>query len=344
MRLTHLRFTAAFFTAALLGASHSFAADQRTLVVSEWGYTPKESQEYLYKPFEEQNNVKVVIETGNNADRLNKMKIRGGVDVIFITDAFSQQGINAGVFAKIDPALIPNLNDVYDVAKAPQGADYGPGYTVGRYGIIYDSAKVTKPITSWKDLWRPELKGIVALPGFNTTAGSLTVMIAGERAGVDAFTNPDAAFKSLAEIKPNVRKTYISGSELTNLFSTGEVSVAAVQDFAVPAIQAAIPTAKWAELDEGAFLIFNTLNIGAKSANKDLAHAFINYRLSPEVQKKFATVGDGVVNKNVVLTPEETKTMAYGPEAIAKLRKPDFVKMLETKSDWSNRWDQVFGN
>jgi putative spermidine/putrescine transport system substrate-binding protein len=135
----------------------------------------------------------------------------------------------------------------------------------------------------------------------------------------------------------------LSGSELTNLFSTGEVTVAAVQDFAVPAIMKAIPTAKWAPLDEGAFLVFNTLNIGAKSQNKELAHAFINYRLSPDVQKKFATVGDGTVNKKVSLTPEETKTMAYGPEEIAKLRKTDFAKIIKAKSNWSGRWDEVFG-
>lgn len=336
--LTCVSLTAAVF----LSVTSSHADDPRTLVVSEWGYTPKESQEYLYKPFEQEHNVKVVIETGNNADRLNKMKIRGGIDVMFITDAFSQQGIDDGVFAKIDPKLLPNLADIYDVAKAPQGPEWGPGYTVGRYGIIYDSAKV-KPITSWKDLWRPDLKGLVAVPGFTTTTGPVTVVVAGDRVGVDAFADPDAAFKSLAELKPNIRKTYLSGSELTNLFSTGEVTVAAVQDFAVPAIMKAIPTAKWAALDEGAFLVFNTLNIGAKSQNKELAHAFINYRLSPEVQKKFATVGDGTVNKKVSLTPEETKTMAYGPEEIAKLRKTDFAKIIKAKSNWSGRWDEVFG-
>ncbi|WP_332305629.1 ABC transporter substrate-binding protein [Rhizobium sp. GR12] len=340
--MRHLLSCVSFAAAVLAGVSLSVAQDQRTLVVSEWGYTPKESQEYLYKPFEEKYNVKVVIETGNNADRLNKMKIRGGVDVMFITDAFSQQGIDDGVFARMDPKLLPNLDDIYDVAKAPQGSEWGPGYTVGRYGIIYDTARV-KPITSWKDLWREDLKGHVAVPGFTTTTGPVTVIVAGERVGVDAFADPDAAFKSLAEMKPNIRKTYLSGSELTNLFSTGEVSVAAVQDFAVPAIMKAIPTARWAALDEGAFLVFNTLNIGAKSKNKDLAHAFINYRLSADVQKKFATVGDGTVNRKVSLTPEETKTMAYGPEEIAKLRKTDFGSIIKAKSDWSGRWDEVFG-
>jgi putative spermidine/putrescine transport system substrate-binding protein len=320
------------------------AQEKRTLVVSEWGYGADELQEALYKPFEEQFNAKVIIETGNNPDRLNKLQIRGGVDVIFLTDAFSQQGIDAGAFAEIDRSLLPNLADAYDIAKAPQGDNFGPGYTVGRYGIIYDSAKVSAPITSWKDLWREEFKGQVAMPGFNTTSGPMTVIVAGDRAGVDAFENPEAAFASLAELKPNIVKTYNSGSELVNLFSTGEVIVGALQDFAVPAIQAAIPTAKWAPLDEGNFVIFNTINIAAKSENKDLAHAFINFRLDPKVQKDLAiAVGDGVVNKTVELTPEEAKYAAYGPEAISTLRTPDYRKLLDSKEDWAERWNVIFG-
>ena len=338
-----MRGLAAMVLASVIATPLS-AQEPRTLVVSEWGYGAEKLQEFLYKPFEKQFNAKVVIESGNNPDRLNKLKIRGGVDVIWLTDAFSQQGIDAGAFAEIDAALLPNLADLYDIAKAPQGEKFGPGYTVGRYGIIYDSAKVSAPITSWKDLWREEFKGKVAMPGFNTTSGPMTVIVAGDRVGVDAFANPDAAFASLAELKPNIVKTYNSGSELVNLFSTGEVIVGALQDFAVPAIQAAIPTAKWAPLDEGNFVIFNTMNIAAKSENKDLAHAFINFRLDPKVQKDLAiAVGDGVVNKKVELTPEEAKSAAYGAEAIASLRKPDYRKLLDAKEDWSKRWNLIFG-
>ncbi|WP_081355419.1 ABC transporter substrate-binding protein [Agrobacterium vitis] len=332
-----------FVASVLAGIVTSASAEEKTLVGSEWGYTPQQSDEFLYKPFEKICGCKVVIDTGNNADRLNKMRIRGGIDVMFITDAFTQQGIDAGVFAKIDRAKLPNLSEIYDIAKAPQGEDYGPAYVAGHYGIMYDASKVKAPITSWKDLWRPELKGMVAIPGFNTTTGPLTAVIAGKRAGVDALTDPDRAFKSLAELKLNIRKTYNTGSELVNLFSTGEVVVAAVQDFAAPAIHKAVPNAKWAPLSEGDYAIFNTLNIGKRGANPELAYQFINYKLSQAVQEKFVAVGDSPVNKNVKLQPEQIGDMAYGPDAVSKLQKPDFKAIQAQKSDWEHRWNDIFG-
>lgn len=330
---------------ATFGSLVSTQAQDKTLVVSEWGFNKDALDTSLYKPFEEKYGVKVVRETGNNPDRLNKLQIRGGIDVIFLTDAFSQIGIDAGVFTKIDPSKTPNLADVYPIAQAPQGEEYGPAFTVGRYGIIYDANAVEEPIKSWKDLWRPELAGRVAIPGFNTSSGPMTVLIAGDRVGVDAFKDTDAAFASLAELKPNIVKTYNSGSELLNLFSTGEIVVGALQDFAVPAIQAAIPSARWAPLDEGNFAIFSTANIAAKSEQQDLAHAFINWRLDPVVQRELAlSTGDAAVNAKTDLKAEEAKYAAHGEAQIAALRKPDYRAMIAAKADWEKRWNAIFGN
>ena len=83
---------------------------------------------------------------------------------------------------------------------------------------------MTTPITSWNDLWREDLAGSLSLPGITTTAGPMVVMKAGEHAGVDAFADDDAAFAAVEELKPNVVKNYNTGSELINLFSTGEIT------------------------------------------------------------------------------------------------------------------------
>lgn len=327
---------------ALLTATPAFA-DQ--LVISEWGYTPDETAEIANAPFAEAHDVEIVTETGNNPDRLNKMAVRGGVDVIFLTDAFSHQGIDRDLFQPIDRSLIPNLDALYDVAQAPQGEDYGPAYVLGRYGIIYDTAAVDAPITSWADLWREDLVGKVAMPGFNTTSGPLTVLMAADRVGVDAFEDPDAAFASMAELEPNIVKTYNSGSELVNLFTTGEVVVGALQDFAVPAIKAAIPTAEWAPLDEGNFAIFNTINIAKDAENVELAHEYINWRLSNEAQTQMAlAVGDGPVRRDVELDPEGEYAFGYGEEAFSNLQQPDYGQLLAVRDDWSRRWNEIFGN
>jgi putative spermidine/putrescine transport system substrate-binding protein len=181
-------------------------AQSKTLTISWWGFNGEKLEEIILKPFRAQCGCELVFETGNNADRLNKTKIRGGggVDVVYLTDSYSQIGIAEGLFQPVDRAKVPNINGIYEVARAPQGK-FGPAYTIGRVGIIYDSAKVSKPITSWKDLWRDEFKRRVSLPGITTTAGPMTVLVAANQAGVDPFTDEKAAFAALEKLKPNRR-------------------------------------------------------------------------------------------------------------------------------------------
>ncbi|HEU0221342.1 MAG TPA: ABC transporter substrate-binding protein [Paracoccaceae bacterium] len=320
------------------------AAQDRTLTISLWGFNGEKLEQHLLKPFRETHNVDIVLETGNNADRLSKLKIRGGegIDLIYLTDSFSQVGIEDGLFAEIDPAKIPNLAGVYDIARQPQGP-YGPAYTVGRIGIVYDSAKVA-PLASWADLWREDLRGQVSIPEISTTTGPMMVLAAARVAGTDAYDDPDAAFAKLAELKPNVVKAFRTGSELVNLFSTGEISVAVTQDFVMGPLQAAVPTVAWAELEEGSFAVFNTINVVKGTPNLDLALDFINFALDPAVQKTLAAEKvDAPIVASVELTPEEAKGWTYGADTIASLNRLDYAKLNAAKSDWTERWTEIFG-
>ena len=64
------------------------------------------------------------------------------------------------------------------------------------------------------------------------------VHIASDYKDVDITSdNGKAAFEALEELKPNIVKTYTKSSDLTNMFSAGEISVAVVADFGVSLIQ-----------------------------------------------------------------------------------------------------------
>ncbi|HEV2604750.1 MAG TPA: ABC transporter substrate-binding protein [Microvirga sp.] len=320
-------------------------AQTKTLTISWWGFNGDKLEQMVLKPFRAQCGCELVFETGNNADRLNKIKIRGGsgVDVVYLSDSFSQIGVKEGLFQPVDRAKLPNLNGIYELARAPQGP-YGPAYTIGRIGIIYDSAKVTTPITSWKDLWREDFRRGLSLPGITTTAGPMTVLIAGAQAGVDPYANPKAAFAALAKLKPNVVKNYNTGSELVNLFSTGEVKAAIAQDFTLAQIQAAVPTARWAQLSDGDFATLNTVNIAKGAANPDLAHQFINFILDPKIQEELAKNGvDAPVATAVQLNPQEASRWTYGAQMVSSLKRVDYEKLNAAKNDWVDEWSEVFG-
>ncbi|MGV3651970.1 MAG: ABC transporter substrate-binding protein [Devosia sp.] len=347
MMNTTLRITLATALSALSMASAAPALAQgKTLTISWWGFNGEKLEEIILKPFREQCQCEIVFETGNNADRLNKIQIRngGGVDVAYFSDSFSQIGVEAGLFQKLDRSRLPNLEGIYDIAKDPQGG-HGPAYTIGRVGITYDSAKVDPPITSWNDLWREDMASSLSLPGITTTAGPMVVMKAGDHAGVDAFENADAAFAALEELKPNVVKNYNTGSEMINLFSTGEIKAAIAQDFTLAQIRAAMPTATWAELEEGAIATLNTINIPVGAAEPDLAYEYINFVLSPEIQQKLAEEGvDAPVVKSVTLTPEQAALWTYGADVIEGLQRIDYQKMNAAKTGWIDRWNELFGS
>lgn len=330
--------------AAMLTAAPALAQD-KTLTISWWGFNGEKLDQYIVQPFQAKCDCTLVFETGNNADRLNKIKIRGGegVDVAYFTDAYSQIGIEEGLFQPIDRSKVPNIDGLYEMAQAPQG-EYGPAYSIGRVGVVYDSAKVNPPITSWADLWRDDLKGSVSLPGITTTAGPMVVMIAGDKAGTNAFEDADPAFAEIEAIKPNVVKNYNTGSEMINLFSTGEVTVSLAQDFALGQLQKAVPTVVWADLEDGAIATLNTVNIPKGSQNVELAHEFINFILDPELQKTLAANGvDAPVVKSVELTPEQAKQWTYGAEMVDNLKRVDYAKMNAVKANWIDRWNEIFG-
>ena len=345
MRLARLALPGALATFAAAVTLSAPASAQDTLVISTWGFNGDLLEEHLFAPFEAEHGVDIVLETGNNADRLNKVQIRGGseIDLIYLASPFAQLGVDAGVFAEIDRSMIPNLEQIYELAQAPHGEAYGPAYSVGRYGIIYDTAAVETPITSWEDLWRPEFEGRASIPDINTTAGALLVIYAGERVGVDAFEDPDAAFASLAELAPNVLTTYNRSSVLANMFAQGEVVVAAAQDFVFSRIQESVPTAAWAELDEGAFANLNTINIIAGSDQIELAHTFINWALSEGTQTALAVAAvDAPINTNVELTPEQAAIWTYGADVIASLRTVDPAAIAGVQDAWITRWNETF--
>ncbi|WP_375691826.1 ABC transporter substrate-binding protein [Pseudooceanicola sp. LIPI14-2-Ac024] len=329
---------------ALALTAASASAQAETLVVSWWGYNGDKLNANLIEPFKEMCGCDVEFETGNNADRLGKLTARGGkgVDVIFLTDSYSQVGIENGVFQKIDRSKLSNIDEIYEIARDPQGG-YGPAYTVGRIGVVYDSAKV-EPITSWGDLWREDLAGQVSLPNITTTAGPMFVVQAGDKAGVDAYEDADTTFAEIEKIKPNVVKNYNTGSEMVNLASTGEIAVTMTQDFTLRSLQEAVPTMTWAELEDGDIAVLNTLNIPTGAENVELAYKFIDFVLSQEVQQKEAEQGvDAPINMNVELTDEQAALWTYGQDEIDALNTMDYAKMNAAKTDWIDRWNEIFG-
>lgn len=320
------------------------SGEPRKLVISTWGLSEDKLWENVFTPFEKKYNCKIVLDIGNNGERVTKLKNNPNaeVDIVYLAESFSAQAITDGMFDKIDYTKISNYSKLNPKAKAVADQGYGPAYTLNRIGIAYNPEKLGFKIESWSDLWRPELKGKIAIPDITTTFGPHFLEICAKKAGVPLATDKgEAAFKELAALKPNVVKSYTKSSDLANMFASGEIVAAVTADFAFGAIAKAAPKVVMIDPKEGAYLNFNTINIYKNSKNKDLAMLFIDWALSADVQTKEAKdIQESPVNVDVKLTEAESKNLTYG-DVIGKSNLLDYKVINPNMKDWTDKWNRT---
>jgi len=309
------------------------------LVVSAFGFGADKVQKFVIDPFAAKYGIKVEVETGANADRLNKLKANKAapvVDVVLITDYFAQIAINEGIFQKIDAKNVPNLKNLYPFAVNKDG--FGPIYTINRLGLVYRTDKVKTAPTSWKDLWRPENKGVLALPDLTISYGMPFLGATAKTYGKDD-TDMEAAFKALKDVKPNVVKFFSKTSELTSLMQRGEVVMAPAGDiFVIDLVKANLPI-KWVIPQEGGYLISNTVQVVTGTKRKATAEKFIDFILSKEVQEAAAKEWyDAPVNKDAKLDAETGKYLAYGDEAFKNFKTMDQAFVVKNRDAWLDRF------
>ena len=331
---------------ASAGDSQAKGDSKQKLVLSTFGLSEDISTEEVYAPFEQEFNCEILTETGWANDRYTKLSADSetSIDVIELSQAMTAKGIAEGLFEDIDLSKIENAKDMITAAKTMADAGQGVAYTINSIGIMYNPNVVDFEIKSFDDLWDSRLAGMVSIPEITTTFGPAMVYMASDHAGVDIKSdNGEAAFAALAELKPNLVKTYAKSSDLINMFTSGEVAVAVVGDFGVPTIQQANPDLVYVTPDV-TYANFNTISITKNCKNKELAYAYLNYRLSAELQTKTGkALNEAPTNSKVSFTEEESKNMTYGEKAAnAKVLDYSFVNPL--LNDWIDRWNRTINN
>lgn len=314
------------------------------LRLSTFSFNAELVQKNIYDPFEEATGCKVIVETGKNAERVTKIKESPeNYDVVVIGDAFIADLIDADLIETIDTSKLTNLDAIYDNAKAPFGEEYGPAYSFNRMGIVYDKSTCPIEITSWEDLWNPELADSIAIPDITTTTGPLMYFSVAKMAGLTPGKDDDAIMAKFEELKPNIMKTYTSANDTITMLNQGEISVAVLLDYSYTAAQSASDDYVWVDPAEGVYSGFNTVNIIKGCANKELAEAFVDFYISKEVQLAEALDGvDAPVRTDVELTPEQAANFTYGKEMIDNLLIPDWTAINVNKADWTAKWNELF--
>ncbi|MDR0812995.1 MAG: spermidine/putrescine ABC transporter substrate-binding protein [Oscillospiraceae bacterium] len=244
--------------------------------------------------FTEKYNVKVNVETFSSiADMYAKVKSApsGTYDVIDAADFYIQRLSGEGFLEQLDYANIPNSVNIEPGYLAryfdPENL-YSVPYLGGVATLCVNTDKVTKPITSYADIFDPEFaNSIVIIDDFRVIIGAINVMLGFDYNETDPAKLAQTEAK-LMELKPNIKlldsdspKTaMINGETTIGLIYSAEIAIAMDE---VPAIEVVFPT-------EGQYLFFDSLCVAKGSKNKEWSEKFINYILDPEVSKGIVEV------------------------------------------------------
>jgi len=234
-----------------------------------------------------------------------------GYDVIVPSNDFVERMARADMLMPLDHAQIPNMKNI---DPSFLNVDYDPGrkfsmpYTWLVLGIGYRKSKVKTAPDSWKVLFdSDEYKGRMA---WLSEAGDM-FRLYGKYLGksVNSLTPEDIQTISAMMIKqkPYVKKFHEDDGQ--DLLLKGDVDVVLEYNGDIAQAMTEDPDLDFVVPKEGSQLNSDTLCIPKGAPHPKNAHAFINYMLDAEVDKKI------------------TETILYPtPNAAAKALMPDSYK------------------
>lgn len=320
----------------------SAPAKKGKLVVTSFGGAYEEAQKELAKQFEQEFNAEVEFVTLYSADALAKIRAEKGNQSIDVVQFSGGQESVAGpeeLIIKLDGSQLTNLSNLHDAAKDPNG--YAPAIAFSALGIVYNEEEVKTAPTSWKDLWKEEYKGKVAVTDISNSFGLQFLVATAKMMGGDE-SNIQPGFDEIAKLIPNAAAVVKSSPEVGNLYAQGDAIIGAYDSgYAFTFRNQGIPV-KYVVPEEGAIGSFISAQVVNGSPNTELAIKFIDFLLRPDVQQKFAEkTGYAPTNKTVQLSEDLQQLLPYGEEKVKNLIRLNSEVVNANKAAWTEEWNKM---
>ena len=242
--------------------------------------------EALIRKFEKETGIKVNYSTyDTNEIMYQKVKTNPGTyDLVVPSDYMIEKMIQEDLLETIDYNNIPNyqyIGENYKNLSYDPTNEYSVPYMWGTIGIIYDSSRITEPVTSWDILWDSKYKDEVYM--FNSLRDSLAIALikAGYSINSDVPSEIDAAKDELLEQRKLTNPVYVVDEVKDNMIA-GEKALATVWSGDAIYIMNENPDLEYAIPEEGSNKWFDALVIPKGAPNKSGAEAFINFLCDPD--------------------------------------------------------------
>jgi len=255
------------------------------------------------RAFEEQNHCKVSASYMGSSDEL-VAKLRGGsagnYDVISPSSDVATSIATAGLAAPLDLSKIPTYSQLSSkLTSLPlvkvSGNTYGVPFMWGPDPLIYDTTVFPQPPDSWNLFWDAKYRGKISVWDDLSTVYMAAQVLGYDKPDPSRLYNLsdeqlEAVKKKLLALKPNIRKMWSTGGELTNLFQNHEVVAAMGWPLMTNQLRKVnFPVGETIPKENTTGWI-DHLMITAASDNKDLAYKFLEFMIEPQTQKKVTDV------------------------------------------------------
>jgi putative spermidine/putrescine transport system substrate-binding protein/spermidine/putrescine transport system substrate-binding protein len=328
------------------------APETRTLSLLVWeGYADPS----FVKGFEEKCQCKVSAAYMGSSDEL-VAKLRGGsaanYDVISPSSDVATMLATTGLTAPVDLARIPAYGQLsQELRDLPlvkhQGKVYGVPFLWGPNPLLYDTTVFKAPPESWNVLWDAKYRNKISVWDDLSTVYMAAQILAYDKPDPSRLYNLSdeqlaEAKKKLLALKPNIRKMWATGGELTNLFQNKEIVAAMgwplmtndLRKLNFP-IGETIP-------EENTTGWIDHLMITAASENKDLAHEFLAYMVEAKTQKMLTDV-----TKYTPANPQAGQLMSAEERKAVHLDDPEYPKRIyfwqhvPRRDKYNQMWNEV---
>jgi putative spermidine/putrescine transport system substrate-binding protein len=260
-------------------------------------------------------------------------------DVLHTNTSEQWQAVVEGlVEAKLDAKAIPNLADMYPYAVSDKIC--GVSAFTSAIGFGYRTDKGLSAPASWKELADPKFAGVrgsYIIPV--NSLGQMHLMMLGKLYG-KGLTDLDAAYKALEQLKPIKMYDFTGGMEKALL--SAEVNIGVLHDSGIYRYDGQNQPIAFAAPSEGVLSLEQVWNITPGTKVRELANAYINFILRPDIQKTLAeAVWYSPSNKKVKLDARYDAKL-YNTEAkVAQLIQVDWKWYNERKDDIDARVTKI---
>jgi putative spermidine/putrescine transport system substrate-binding protein len=271
-----------------------------------------------------------------NLEKMASNRDRPYLSVVQMDDPVMIQAVEENLLTPITPDAVPNMTDLRPDAIQMDGM--WCNYVQPWAGIAYNSDKIDG-VASWTSLWDPANAGQVIIPSLQNTEGMWTLMAAGMLGSGLPFAQAqyevDAAFAKLEELKPNLLTIYSTMSQAFNLLEQGEVSMLSgnFSSYTLPRKAEGVPV-DLAAPSEGIFVMPSGICLVKDGPNPELAQAYVNEMLGPDLQTAIADFSSSVPANTTVTAG------AIVPEGVS-IYSPDWSFVAANRADWINRFDNL---